>query len=183
MSVLCDRLSAGGFHARPIRSARPRPSFRARGKAPADRIRVNVLNNLMDRLGFVDIMVPSCSSLPEAIIAPILVHDGESFQEFGRVRTQISDCLGANRLLQRSQNRAGTTGWVAGKNKNVNVFRHNYPRPEIELMLCSRLSKRLDEPSTGSRLAQQRQTVVTGERQKMSMSDDIVMLHLFSMRP
>jgi len=62
---------------------------------------------------------------------------------------------------------------LARMKQRVDVVRHDHVRPEIEIVRITRGSERVDDPSTGSIVREQGDSVVAGVRKKMRMAGRI----------
>ncbi len=83
----------------------------------------------------------------------------------GRIRSQELDRLTPNRLLDRFDDHRNVVIALPRQQQHVCVFGHDHVRPKIETPPAPRAIQRFNEPQSRPILAQERQSLVTGERQ------------------
>ncbi len=138
----------GMAESRPVAGTGPKPIVCEANEPASDGIIVNVLNRVVNRLGFVQVVIVPRSGLPEAMLGTAGGAHGESFEEHGVIFLQEPDRFIADRLLDQRQDLPDLAVAKSRPDQQVDVFRHDHPSPQIELVFCSSFVQFLDEPQS-----------------------------------
>ena len=166
--------------ASPITGTGPLPLLGISNQAAADGVLVNVLDDLVGCVRVEDISILPRPGLPEMMVYAVSISHRQPLKKSRRLRCQPHDRLLAYRPFQIGQNRSHSILGPSRPDEHMDMFGHDDPSPEVERMFLSGSFNRLDQPVSAAVLAEQGHTLVTRERQEMSIARLIVVSDLLS---
>ena len=169
-------------NAGPVAGARPGPVGGFLDKSASDGVVVDVLDGVVDGGWIEEVFVPTGSGLPEAVIGAVGVDNGEFFQERGCVLLEVPDRLMTDGLLDRGEDLVGLHLRIGHPEEDMDVFGHDYPRPEMEAVSVAGALARVDEPQSRAVSGKELVAAVAGEGEKVRITCDIVVFDFLSVR-
>lgn len=130
---------------------------------------MDVFDDLVDGCGVYFVAIVTAARLPEAIVGAVLVDDLEAVQEGGRMLAEMPNGAGAYGLLDGPEDWSHLVLLPLWPDQQVSMIGHDDPGPYMEVVLDPGFQQGIDKPLTRTLFAEQRDAMITGERQVMGI--------------
>ena len=139
---------------------------------------MNVLDHSSESRWLDDVSIVTPTGHPETSLGSLATSAGDSRQPLWRFPFEELNRLAANRFLNGTANAADVVFDRARTNDDVGMFRHEHERPHVEFKFDAGCFNRIGQPTSCPLGSEKREPTVTGERQLVCVSRQIVVLSM-----